>query len=170
MNLPMQFQGYCWPNNPYEITVQYTRAVQEQQQPGCRSVVQNMGRRCRVIAGKGIFLGAGCREQFDRLAALLEQGGEGLLTLPGEAPLRAVFASLKLTGESRPNQLGYSFQFYEVPGGRVAEGGGCYRVAREGETLWHVAMLCGVPVDELRVLNRVQWPNALPVGTRLVLP
>lgn len=47
MNLPMQFQGYCWPNNPYEITVQYTRAVQEQQQPGCRSVVQNMGRRCR---------------------------------------------------------------------------------------------------------------------------
>lgn len=169
MNLPMQFQGYCWPNNPYEVTVQYARTVQEQQQPGGRSVVQNLGRRCRVIAGRGIFLGADCREQFDRLAALLEQGGEGLLTLPGEAPLHAVFTSLKLTGESRPNQLGYSFQFYEVPSGRTAEGGG-YRVDKEGETLWYVAMLCGTSVDVLRALNRVQWPNALPVGTRLVLP
>lgn len=169
MNPPMQFQGYCWPNNPYEVTVQYARSVQEQQQPGSRSAVQNLGRRCRVIAGRGLFLGADCQAQLDRLASLLEQGGEGLLTLPGKAPLRAVFTSLKLVGESRPNQVGYSFEFREVPDGRAA-GSGCYQVCREGETLWHAAMACGAPVDELRRLNRVQWPNALSVGTRLVLP
>ena len=106
MNLPMQFQGYCWPNNPYEITVQYTRAVQEQQQPGCRSVVQNMGRRCRVIAGKGIFLGAGCREQFDRLAALLEQGGRRTADPAGRSAAARRVCQFEADGGIPPKSTG----------------------------------------------------------------
>ena len=75
-----------------------------------------------------------------------------------------MFTSLKLTGESRPNQLGYSFQFWRFPaGGRLRAAG--TGLTKRGETLWYVAMLCGTSVDVLRALNRVQWPNAPPVGT-----
>lgn len=170
MNLPMQFRYYRWRNNPYEITIQYTRIVQEQHQPCYASVIQNLGKQSRIITGKGVFLGSDCQEQFDELASQLEQGGEGLLILPGKAPMRAVFVSLKLIGETRPGQISYSFQFQEVPTKKADGDIKYYLVRKEGETLWHVAAQCGVTVDVLRIQNQVQWPNALPIGLRLVLP
>ena len=87
MNLPMQFQGYCWPNNPYEVTVQYARTVQEQQQPGGRSVVQNLGRRCRVIAGRGSFSVRTAGNSLTSLAAFAGARRRGVADSAGRSAL-----------------------------------------------------------------------------------
>jgi Predicted glycosyl hydrolase len=171
---PMSYKSYVWPMNPETLRVEYARNLREVRLPFSGSILQDLGSGARVVTGSGRFTGSGCLEEFARLEALFAQDGSGALQLPGAQSFSAAFASLKMTGEARPDSVAYEFVFLEdggsdaVTGGSVS--GGVY-VCAGGETLWAVANRYGTTVDRLRALNpMIQWPNALQAGLKVVLP
>ena len=89
------------------------------------------------------------------------------------APFRAVFVSLQMLGEARPNAVVYRFLFLEDE--EAVEDDGILRpesyLCVEGDTLWHVANRFSTTVDRLRQCNpQIQWPNRLPEGMEVQLP
>lgn len=172
-NQPMSFKSYIWPFNPQKIQVEYSRHVRNLKLPLFGSVLQDLGCDKRVVTGTGEFIGAGCAEEFRRLASVFTEGGSGTLRLPGVPPFQAAFTSLKMIGEAQPDCVTYSFVFVEegaveMPAGTVP--GGIY-VCAGGENLWSVANRFHTDVDTLKRLNpMIQWPNGLEKGQRVVLP
>ncbi|QEY35478.1 LysM peptidoglycan-binding domain-containing protein [Caproiciproducens galactitolivorans] len=172
-NQPMSYKNYIWPFNPQKIQVEYSRNVSNLKLPLFGSVLQDLGCDKRVVTGTGEFIGAGCAEEFSRLASVFTEGGSGTLRLPGVVPFQAAFTSLKMIGEAQPDCVTYSFVFVEdgsaeMPAGTVP--GGIY-VCAGGENLWSVANRFRTDVDTLKRLNpMIQWPNGLEKGQRVVLP
>ncbi|MCI1955711.1 MAG: LysM peptidoglycan-binding domain-containing protein [Oscillospiraceae bacterium] len=173
MNLArMSFKGYVWPRNPETIQIGRGRSVAEFQIPQGARAVQDNGAAPRKVTGSGRFTGAGAMEEFSRLSAVFSAGGSGTLRLPGTAPFQAVFASLVLKGQPRPNCAGYEFTFLE-DSYAVPERAGEARVfvCSGGETLWDVANRYGTDVDTLRAANpQIEWPNALAAGEEVNVP
>ncbi len=102
MSLQMAYKGFRWNVNPSEITITCSRNLKEQPLPLKGSLLQEMGRKKRQISGKGCFLGRDSLLQFRELQRLFEEGGAGLLVMPGLPPLRAVFSSLQLQALGAP--------------------------------------------------------------------
>jgi hypothetical protein len=98
--------------------------------------------------------------------------GSGTLRLPGTVPFPAMFFSLKMVGEAKPDCVSYEFTFFEEGGSAEsgAANGGIY-LCRGGESLWNVANLYHTTVDTLKSLNPlIEWPNCLEAGQKVVLP
>ena len=135
--------------------------------------LQDIGCQRRTVSGKGSFLGKGAAATFERLAAVFREGASQVLCIPEVAPFRAVFVSLQMLGEARPNAVVYRFLFLEDE--EAVEDDGILRpesyLCVEGDTLWHVANRFSTTVDRLRQCNpQIQWPNRLPEGMEVQLP
>lgn len=171
---PMRFKNYIWPVNPESVKLEYGRNLQEVNQPLAGSALQDLGRKKRIVSGRGRFAGSTCMEEFSKLEALLAEGGSGVLALPGIKPFAADFFSLKMAGEPRPDCVAYEFVFLEddcaQEDASPCAGGGTY-VCGGGETLWSIANAYHTTVDRLHALNpAIQWPNDPGEGCRVVLP
>ena len=105
-----------------------------------------------IISGTGELYGTDCLEQFDRLLSLFRQGGQGVLAIPKITPVYAVFESLKIKGEPKPDVLEYSFVFREVMEKKQKDKTEVY-TAEEGECLWDISYKFEVPIDTLVRLN-----------------
>ena len=88
---PMRFKGVEWHHNPREITFSCEKEINELHAPYGRSYVQNTGRRNMLIKGEGELFGDDCMEQFERLYALFQEGGSGVLAIPKLGAVYAVF-------------------------------------------------------------------------------
>ncbi len=169
----MRFGSFVWKRNPETLRVEYERNVKRLTLPQAGEALQDLGCRRRVVTGKGCFLGKAAAEEFGRLAAVFRIDGSGVLCVPGIAPFRAIFSSLQMLGEARPNAVDYSFQFLEDEA--ALQDDGILRperyVCAEGETLWDVANRFSVTVDALLQCNPlIQFPNRLETGTEVALP
>ncbi len=170
MNLvPMSFRSYVWPCNPETVKVEYARNTARFRAPGGTDAVQENGAAPRKAAGHGHFTGSGCLEEFRRLSEVFSAGGSGTLSIPGTEPFPAVFASLVMKGEPRPDCVEYEFEFLENASAAEPGEAGVY-VCTGGESLWDVAARFGTDVDTLRAANRqIEWPDALETGERVTL-
>ena len=149
---PMRFKGVEWHHNPREITFSCEKEINELHAPYGRSYVQNTGRRNMLIKGEGELFGDDCMEQFERLYALFQEGGSGVLAIPKLGAVYAVFEELKLKGVPKPDGLTYSFTFREVMERVPAEVQTAYTAA-QGETLWDVSYRFDIVIDRLVALN-----------------
>lgn len=169
----MRFGKFVWGRNPETLQVEYQRNVKRLTLPQVGEALQDLGCQRRAVTGKGSFLGKDAAAEFERLAAAFREGKSQILCIPGAAPFRAVFASLQMLGEARPNAVRYSFLFLEDE--EPAEDDGIlrdeYAVCGKGDTLWHVANRYATTVDVLWQCNpQIQWPNRLAEGTKVKLP
>lgn len=169
----MRFGSFVWKRNPETLRVEDERTVKRLTLPQKGETLQDLGRRRRAVSGKGTFLGRDATAEFERLATLFRTGGSQVLCIPGAAPFRAVFASLQMLGEARPNAVDYSFQFLEDEEAVWDDGILQKRsaICTAGETLWHVANRFSTTVDRLRQCNpQIEWPNRLEEGMEVALP
>ena len=101
----MRYKSYVWPHNPETFTVEYRRQVAAHKIPMGGCVLQEMGVTYRVLQGEGEFAGADAYREFERLAAVFQDEGPGLLVHPVWRTERAYFVSLSVTEEPRPASL-----------------------------------------------------------------
>lgn len=175
MNLtPMSYKDYVWPYNPETVKIERAKNIGNFKIPYSGSVLQNLGENGRAVSGSGRFTGSGCADEFKRLTSVFSLSGTGQLRLPGVSPFQAVFSSLTMKGEAKPDCIGYEFVFLEDSSSSAAEESrvndteSC--VCAEGETLWDIADTYGVSVDTLLALNPgIEWPGDLKAGQKVVL-
>lgn len=170
----MRFKDYVWPHNPRVYEIGYRRDVAAHRVPFGAYVLQNMGRRNRVLRGEGAFAGAGAYAEFKKLATVFYDASPGVLAHPLWDTATAYFVELSLKQEPAENYVAYTFEFWECfTGYEPALGapapssaaGAEYHTARAGENLWSVALAYGTDVAALISLNPwVKNPNALLAG------
>lgn len=167
---PVSYGGFVWPNNPETVRIERTKVTAELKIPGDVSAVQENGTAPRRVSGSGRFTGAESADSFSRLCAAFGAGGSAMLRLPGMEPFAAVFASLAMKGEPKPDSVGYEFLFLEDAGAGSASEPQTY-VCAGGETLWDVANKYGTDADTLLAANPdIEWPNALEAGRAVTVP
>ena len=150
--VPMRFKGVEWRHNPREITFALDKTVHELPSPFGKAIVQNAGRKNRIIKGEGELFGEDCTEQFRALAELFKSGGSGILAIPKLGSLHAVFESLTLKGYPKNDVLTYGFVFREVMERERADKPDSHTAA-DGETLWDISYLYNIEIDRLVALN-----------------
>ena len=161
--VPMRFRGVTWRHNPREITFESDREVHELHAPFAGGAVQDTGRKNMLVKGEGELFGADCLQQFARLLSLFREGGSGVLAIDGVKPFHAVFQSLKIVGEPKPDILTYRFVFREVR--NESDGPPAAYTAGAGENLWDVSYRFGIVIDTLVALNpQVKRPDILTEG------
>lgn len=170
MNLaPMRFNGVQWHHNPREITFECDSEVSELKALYGTSYIQNLGRRNMKISGEGELYGEDCTEQFERIFELFKRGGAGVLAIPGLTPVYAVFETLKIVGEPKPDVLTYSFVFREKMESRAFDIPTAHTVT-EGESLWDISYYYDIPIDLLVRLNPwIKRPDELEQGSTVIL-
>lgn len=162
--VPMRFKGVEWHHNPAELSFECDKQVNELKSPNGGSYIQNTERRNMLVKGKGQLFGEDCLEQFDRLFRLFRQGGSGVLAIDRLEPVFAVFESLKISGEPKPDVLEYEFVFREVMEKKQRSKPSIYAV-KEGESLWDVSYTTDIGIDALVLLNpEIKRPDALTEG------
>lgn len=150
--VPMRFKSYEWRYNPEEISFECEKNVRELDSPKGTAYVQNLGRKNRLIKGKGQLCGEDCHEQFEKLWEVFAEGTVGVLALPFIKPVYAVFEKLTVIGEPVPDMLTYSFVFRETMESERAEiQTRC--IAGENECLWDISYRTRLEVEMLLNLN-----------------
>lgn len=148
----MRFKGFTLWCNPHSIEVTSENYTADFLLPYSGEKREDMGRKCRVIRGKGELRGKDCLEQYAKLYSLQTKGGDGILSIPGTKPLIALFTKLTASADSTPDKISYTFQFEEVNSEKTSESERIHRV-KAGETLFDIAYKYGVQVDSLVLLN-----------------
>lgn len=166
---PMKFGTYSWKYNPRKITFECEKSVNEMKIPFGFSTVQNMGRRNMMIKGEGELVGADCAEQFKRLFEVFRNSGVEVLTIPEMSGIYAVFESLEIIGEPKPDVLSYRFVFREITEKKQTEKES-FTYAKDGQTLWDISAGKGISIDRLVLLNPdVKFPDSNLFGKRVCL-
>lgn len=167
--IPMKFKDYRWEHNPRELVFECGSDVKELKVPYGKARVQNMGRKNMTVKGEGELYGEDCMEQFSRLYSLFKQGGAGVLSIPKLKPIYAVFESVKIIGEPKPDILTYSFVFRELMELEKSEPPTSYTV-KAGESLWDISYSLDIPIDALVKLNpQIKRPDEPEAGSTVIL-
>ena len=187
----MRYKSYVWPHNPETFTVEYRRQVAAHKIPMGGCVLQEMGVTYRVLQGEGEFAGADAYREFERLAAVFQDEGPGLLVHPVWRAEGAYLVALSVTAARGRVSVRDRCVFWEGCGGwggsrREGGGtgavllpveetagdasGGTYTVKR-GDTLWGIAKRFGVNLTALIAANpQIKNPNLIYPGNEVRLP
>ncbi|MFI3312424.1 MAG: LysM peptidoglycan-binding domain-containing protein [Eubacteriales bacterium] len=175
MMLPsMRFKTFIFPHNPRTYQIEFGRDVVEHKVPNGTYVLQNLGRKGRILRGSGEFYGDDAYDTFKELATLFYSEEAGELYHPIWQTSRAYFIELTLNQEPREDYVSYSFAFQEgyygsSDSGSTTTSATTHRVA-QGETLWTIAALYGTSVASLLAKNTsISNANTVAVGTVLAL-
>ncbi len=168
----MKYKNFVWLHNPSTIDITVARDLKEAKIPFKGSVIQDFGREKRIVSGSGQFFGEDCMAQFESLFLVFKQGGAGYLSLPGIDSFLALFKDLKLIGNSMPNVVNYSFEFWEDLSSTATklDFQADFYTALEGDTIWSIAANFELSIDTLMALNpSVKSPNQLNAGEKVRL-
>ena len=152
MTAKMRYKDYTWEHNPKTLKVSLSDNLTEQKLAGSRSLVRYSGRGARKISGEGQLCGDDCLHEFSRLLSLQYQSSSGILSLPDTKPFYAFFSGIKLLCEPSPKVISYAFEFVEDTS-RPLKSETAFHIVEDGETLWDISYIYGVPVEELVKLN-----------------
>lgn len=148
----MSYKDFIFPVNPSLIKISHTRKTTQQKIPYGNNIVSDMGKNCRVISGEGEFYGEDYISTFLKLKAIFENCGGGMLYIPGEKPVYAVFSSLDIIAKDIEGVLKYSFEFIESLEKSVnTEAVSC--IANGKSSLWDIAYRYDKMVENLIELN-----------------
>ena len=166
--VPMRFKGFSWHHNPREITFECGRKVNEHKSPFGKAYIQDTGRNNMIVKGVGELYGTDCMEQFNSLLQLFKSGGQGVLAIPKLTPIYAIFESIKILGEPKPDVLTYSFVFREVME-RKTDAKPLSYIA-ENETLWDISHKFDISIDELvALIIHIKRPDIVLDGSVIKL-
>lgn len=149
----MRFGGFEWEHNPLSVQISYSKGFKVHNLCLQKNIAYPLGRKLRVVKGKGEFAGKGCIERYKELARVFAKGQKALLSLPFEVPFEAFFTELSLVAQPSPDLCEYTFEFLEAQTGSAVSIPECYVPEQQGETLFDVAYKFGVSVDKLAQLN-----------------
>lgn len=113
----MQFRDYIFRHNPASITVSGDSAAAVHFCPGRGEVVQHMGRRCRRVTCRGVFLGTSFEDAMAQLRQFRQTaagGGAGTLFIPGVEPFPAHLKEFVFEAEGDGRILPYTMVFLEA--------------------------------------------------------
>lgn len=185
MLAPMRFKNFTWPNNPSDYAITYERQTVVHKVPMGIYTMEDMGRTCRVMHGKGVFYGKDAYVNFKKLANVFYQVGPGVLYHPVWMTTNAYFTELKLLQEPLEDFVSYSFTFREgyngyggmvkvISGGTAAVPSSAPAAAAEyytvvsGDSLWKIGNRYGLTVAQLLKLNpAISNPNLIRVGQKV---
>ena len=166
----MSFRDFVFPINPSFIRIFHSRKIAHQKIPFGNNVVSDMGENGRTISGEGEFCGESCIDDFERLKKVFESGGGGMLYIPSQKPIYAVFTSLEMLAQDINGVIKYSFEFIESFEKSLNEH---YTdiIADGKNSLWDISYRYGIKVDELIRLNpSVRRPDfIIEKGKRVAL-
>lgn len=174
MNLEkMSFNNYVWSHNPRKINIEEEKNIVEFMLPFNKNILQNLGRKKRIVKGEGELFGVTCFNEFKELRELYLADNSAYLKLPGIDPFLARFSSLKMVGEANEDVLTYTFEFIEEIEydseirGDLADG---YYIASDGDTLWTIANKYNISVSTLLELNKdIRKPEDVSSGQKVLL-
>ena len=180
---PMRFKEYVWPHNPRVYEIDYQKQLAVHAVPFGLYMLQNMGRRQRVLRGEGEFAGSGAYAEFQRLACVFYDDTPGTLVHPVWVTTTAYFVHLALRQEPTRSYVSYEFEFWEccdiydnkleivsapTPDSAQTAPAEQYYTAVWGDTMWGIAVRNGMTLSQLLALNpQVRNPNILYVGDRI---
>ena len=157
----MRFKGFTLWCNPYSIEIISESNTADYILPYSGEKREDIGRKGRVIKGKGELRGKDCLKQYAELYSLQAKGGEGILSLPTAEPMYALFTKLTALADSSPDKISYTFQFLETSGEKSNDSKRIHKV-KSGETLFDIAYKYGVSVDSLVLINpQIKRPDEL---------
>ncbi len=148
----MRYKGFTFWCNPLSIEVLSQQNTVDYTLPYSGEKLESLGKKCRIIKGKGEIKGKDCLEQYAKLYALQSQGGKGILSLPEIKPMEAFFTSLSVLADVTPDKICYSFTFVEADSKAAKAFVKTHKVSK-GETLFDIAYAYGVKVENLVDLN-----------------
>ena len=148
----MSFKKFVFPVNPAVIRIAYKRSIARQPIPYANSVTQDMGRDSRIVTGEGEFYGTDCQQQFESLKRIFDEGGGGMLYIPSQKPIYALFGDLQMIGSYIEGVIGYRFTFTESFE-KSSDQSDCECLGNSTKTLWDISYEFRVAVEELMELN-----------------
>lgn len=169
----MKFRDFRWPNNPRKLQMVRSRKIREWDLSFSGQTLQDFGCSLRTVSGEGEFFGEERGTLYERLEQFLQEGSEGILSIPENRPFFARLVRLERIGEPGPELLRYEFEFRESGSGEIGTQDSQERVyfCRGGENLWDIAAEYHTVMEELLKENPwIEWPNVLKEGERVVIP
>ncbi len=148
----MSYKDFVFPVNPLIIKISHTKKINKNRVPFGYDIVSDMGSGYRIISGEGEFYGENCIDDFLKLKNVFENGGGGMLYLPSEKPIYAVFSSLESAAQDIEGVLKYKFEFIESFEKKIYPSSS-YCISDGTVTLWDISYRYKKTVEALMKLN-----------------
>lgn len=110
----MQFRMFRWEQNPEEFGIEMVLEPLYQLNDIGQYDYLGLGPLCRVYTGKGVFSGPDAVQQFNGLQVLMATRVGGELVHPVWGTGNVYLTELKMSQQSRPDYIEYSFTFRET--------------------------------------------------------
>ena len=110
----MKYRMFQWPENPERYAIRAVCAPEYTENDVGGYDYTGMSPMCRVFTGSGVFYGPEAVENFNALAVLLATRVGGELYHPVWGTTTACLTELKMSQDSRPDCIEYSFTFRET--------------------------------------------------------
>ena len=110
----MHFRMFRWEQNPEEFGIEMVLEPLDQLNDIGQYDYLGLGPLCRVYTGKGVFSGPDAVQQFNGLQVLMATRVGGELVHPVWGTGNVYLTELKMSQQSRPDYIEYSFTFRET--------------------------------------------------------
>ena len=124
----MKFRMFRWTENPEEFGIEMVLEPLYQINGIGQYDYLGLGPMCRIYTGKGVFSGPDAVQQFNGLQVLMATRVGGELSHPVWGTGNVYLTELKMSQQSRPDYIEYSFTFRETD-----EEGGIPHLPGKGE-------------------------------------
>ncbi len=151
--IPMRFLSHTWHHNPKSLKISSGKKVIDLSVPYSSDVLQSFGETLVKISGVGELYGKDALAQFEQLSEIYRKGEQGVLCLPGLAPMYACFDSLVMELSPIPDVVRYAFSFTQVSKKKESFVKNTHTYAFEGDNLWDYSYIYNVDINTLVKLN-----------------
>lgn len=164
----MRYKGISLWCNPVSVEITTRRLTSDYTTYGYGEIHSDIGAGCAVIKGVLELRGEHCIDMYADLRKLQKDPGAGILYVPGYQPIRALFTKLKANADATPEKILCTFEFTEENSASEHKPRKSIHTAAEGETLFDIAYICGLKVDELLKLNpQIRRPDEIAAGEKI---
>ncbi len=164
----MRFCKKPFADNLTSLSISGTKDIKKIRLCGGENVIQNFGRRPRVISGCGELHPPAAEKEMRRMRGMFSAGDRGVLVIPGYEPFFAVLNSLVFEAREDGAAVNYSFEFCEIERGKKSSEICLYHKASENDNLFTIARQYSSSVEELLRLNPgVARPDRLAAGEEI---
>ncbi len=111
----LQFRDFVFRHNPEKISVSDSKNIVSHFCPGKAEIMQDMGKKARVVVCSGSFFGDNFSAAMSQLLDFREKSGDvGMLYVPGVAPFAARLVELAFDARGDGRIIPYTMRFLEA--------------------------------------------------------